>query len=262
MKIQAVSITGFKSRNMSDRNDLNYPFLYSPAPSKSNQQIKNFGIVTGLLALTAVGVTLFNLKRAQKFPKDIIELPNMEKGLNKITDFHKTVNDLKSKFMYPLKCAIMSGQENPKKFKSGVIFINESKTPTEKVMSAFLEHLNELEIDTETVHTLGYKTCSDGVKILRELKRNEIVKEVFSLVKRAEQKYIDEGKYTVINLGNLEKLTRLRAVKSQKSNIEQLLEDISNNKYKGVLWAAESTNHEAMPLFFNNLPVLITKLMD
>lgn len=262
MKISAVSINSFKSRNINEQKDSNYPFLYSAARPQANTQIKNFGIVTGLLALTAVGVTLYNLKHSQKFPKDIVELPNMEKGLNKITDFHKTVNDLKTKFLYPLKCAIMSGEENPKKFKSGVIFINESNTPTEKVMSAFIEHLNELEIDTISINSIDYKSSSKGEKIPKELKRNEMVKEVFSLVKKSEQKYTDEGKYTVINLGNLEKLTRLKAVKSQKSNIEQLLEDISNNKYKGVLWVAESKNHEALPLFFNNLPVVITKLMD
>lgn len=262
MKVSAVSINSFKSRNINEQKDSNYPFLYSAAHPQANTQIKNFGIVTGLLALTAVGVTLYNLKHSQKFPKDIIELPNMEKGLNKITDFHKTVNDLKTKFLYPLKCAIMSGEENPKKFKSGVIFINESNTPTEKVMSAFIEHLNELEIDTVNINTLAYKTDTNGKKYLKELKRNEIVKDVFGKVQKAEQKFNSEGKYTVINLGSLENLTRLRAVKSQKSNIEQLLEDISNNKYKGVLWVAESKNHEALPLFFNNLPVVITKLMD
>lgn len=246
MKVHAVSL-GFKSRRIQDKTDNIYPFLYSSENPSSDRKLKTFGITTAVLALSAVCLTLFNLKRAKKLPQDIADIPNMEKGLNKLKQFHKTTEDIKTKFIYPLKSAAL-GEEDNKKLKSGLIFINENNNQTQQVISALSEHLEELEINV--------------VNINKFPKRNQAVKEVFMEVERAEKLYSQEGKYTLINLGNLENLTSLKAVKSQKSKIEQLLENISSNEYKGVVWLAESSNIEGLPLFFNNLPVMITKIVD
>lgn len=246
MKIQPVSL-GFKGIKFQDNADNNYPFLYCGELPQTDKQLKKFGITTAALAFSAVCVTLFNLKRAKKFPQDIVELSNMDTGLNKLKEFHKTIADIKTKFIYPLKSSALSG-EKAKRFKSGLILINENNEQTQVMMSALLEHLKELGINV--------------VNLSGSTKRNELVKEVFKKVQQAEKLYNSEGKYTVINLDNLESLTLLKAVKSQKSRIEQLLEDISTDKYKGVLWIAKSSNIEALPLFFNNLPVMITKLVD
>lgn len=247
MKVHAISF-GFKSKRFQDKLENTNPFLYSGNIPQTDKQLKRFGITTAALALSAVCITLFNLKRAKKFPRDIVEIANMDKGLNKLTEFHQTTANVKSKFIYPLKSAVL-GNEKVKHFKSGLIFINEDNKRTQKYVDAFVEHLNELEINVVNIAN------SSG-------KRNTLVKDAFNKVQQAEKLYSDEGKYTVINLGNLQDLTSLKAVKSQKSKIEQLLEDISSGKYKGVIWIAKSDNIEALPLFFYNLPVMITKLVD
>lgn len=261
MKVYPVSSLGFKSKNIKDRKDANSYYLYSASDTDLKPQNKRFGLIAGFLALSAVCATLYNIKHGKKLPKNIVELSDMKKGLNKINGFFKTTTDLKSNVIYPLKCAAC-GEKKVKNFKNGLILINENDEATEKMMKAFLEHIDELDIDTVTIKRYTYKKNEEGHQTIKKLKRNEIVKEVFSQVEKAEEKYNSTGKYTVINLGNLEELTDLKAVKSQKSNIEQLLEDISSNKYKGVLWCAKSTNQEALPLFFYNLPVFITKLVD
>ena len=142
MKVHAISL-GFKSNKIQDKADSIYPFLYSGNLPKNDRQLKNFGIVTGFLALSAVIVTLFNLKRAKKFPKDIVDIPNFEKGLNKLKECHKTIDDIKTKFIYPLKSTVLGGQK-AKRFKSGLILINENNEQTQKLTSALCEHLRRI----------------------------------------------------------------------------------------------------------------------
>ena len=82
------------------------------------------------------------------------------------------------------------------------------------------------------------------------------------MIKSAGKNYKENGKYTVINLGNLNDFTDLRVIKSQKSNFEEILENLNGKKYPGVLWISWTTRSNSVPLFLSDLPVLITKILD
>ena len=57
-------------------------------------------------------------------------------------------------------------------------------------------------------------------------------------------------------------MTNLKVIKSQKSNFEAILENIDSKKFSGIVWAGWTTKTKNVPLFLNNLPILITKLVD
>ena len=57
-------------------------------------------------------------------------------------------------------------------------------------------------------------------------------------------------------------MTDLKVIKSQKSNFEAMLENLDSRKFPGIVWAGWTTKTKNVPLFLNNLPRLMTKLVD
>ena len=233
MKVQAVSYPYTGSR-IKDKQEYNFSYLYTVdlAKQQSKEKAHKIKVATGLLALAAVLVTLFNIKGPKRLPYDIVDIPSTEKGLNKLENFASTANELKHKVLYPLQCARKGDKhiEKSKMFKSGVILTDKSSTNLAEVTDAFMEHANELGINT--------------VSIPRKSKR------------------INAKEYTIINLGDIAKLTDLKVIKSQKSNFEAMLGNLNNKKFPGIIWAGWTTKTKDVPLFFNDLPILITKLVD
>ena len=89
-----------------------------------------------------------------------------------------------------------------------------------------------------------------------------MIKFVYGELKNAEKHFKDTKEYTIINLGDIAKLTDLKVIKSQKSNFEAMLANMNSKKFPGIVWAGWTTKTNDVPLFFNELPFLITKLTN
>lgn len=265
MKVLPVSFS-FKGIQQRDNEINNYPFLYTAKPHNGLRKEDNnrFKAITASLALIAVAVTLINLKGRKKLPESIVELAEKSKGLNKLTKYEKTVSELKEKIIYPLK-AINLGDNNiakSKKLKSGLIITNSHKDGLEELTSALMEHFKELGIETKDISEITTRINSKGETVHRNIRRNERIKWVYNQIQNAKKSFEEEGKYTVINLGDIGKLTDLKIIKSQKSNFEDMLSNLNGKTYPGVIWTGWTTKTNSVPLFYNDLPVLITKVMD
>lgn len=265
MKVHAVSYS-FSGTQGKIKRESDIPYLYTLdlAKMESKEKAHKIKAVTGFLALSAVLVTLFNLKGPKRFPLDIVEIADKTKGLNKLTHSSKTAEELKSKILYPLQC-LRKGDKNiihSKRFKSGVIITDKDSSNLSEVVNAFVEHAKELGIRTINVSHTTKRTNSEGKVFERNLKRSELLKNVYAALKRAQELYARDGQYTIINIGDIAKMTNLKVIKSQKSNFEAILENIDSKKFSGIVWAGWTTKTKNVPLFLNNLPILITKLVD
>ena len=98
MKVHAVSYS-FSGTQGKIKRESDIPYLYTLdlAKMESKEKAHKIKAVTGFLALSAVLVTLFNLKGPKRFPLDIVEIADKTKGLNKLTHSSKTAEELKSK---------------------------------------------------------------------------------------------------------------------------------------------------------------------
>ncbi len=265
MKVQAVSYSfkGVQSKNKQDSN-ISYLYTIDLAKMESKEKARKVKVVTGFLALAAVVVTLFNLKGPKRLPMDIVEIADPNKGLNRLQNFKSTANELKSKILYPLQCVI-SGDKNITKsnrFKSGVILTDKDGANLVEVTSALIEHARELGIRTVNIPHISKRVNSDGKTFEHNLKRNELIKSVYNELNQAQALFKRQGKYTIINLGDIAKMTDLKVIKSQKSNFEAMLANLDSKKFPGIIWAGWTTKTKDVPLFLNDLPILITKLVD
>ena len=260
MKVMPVSFYSFKS----NKNNYNFDssFLYTMPERKQDDSIlPKYIMATGLAALSAVIVTLFNIGRKKQLPYNIVEISDLSKGLNKIKTNEKLVESIKNDFIYPVK-AFLSGDKKIKSsvnYKSGLILTGSNYKSLEQMSEALCEHFNELNIRTVSISSTA-KRIKDGVEIETPLRRNTLNKRVFKEIIAASKKYNEHGVFTVINLGNLDKLTDLKIVKSQKSNFEKLLAKLSNDEHSGVVWVGWTTKQKAIPLFLNDLPISVKKV--
>ena len=244
MKVQRVS---FGSNNNSNHQRTSAragnEYLYYPK-IKEEKKIKSIIWKTlGSLAAIAVGVTLFNLKR-NKQPLSIVDIPGKTMGLNQI-NYRRTAKELKKKILYPIKAGIT---HKKKDFNSGLILSDTKDKPLKEVLSAFCDHAYELDIRTK--------------ELPEKLSKADRRKWVFNTIEEAKEHYKNTNQYTIINIGNLDNLIDLKIVKSKNSAIEDKLIEINKNVYSGIVWAAWTNNTKSIPMYYNNLPVLVTKLVD
>lgn len=68
MKILPVSFS-LSSKGMNA--NVEHPFLYTAKEFRPNKHIENFNIYAGILALVAVGITLFNIGVNKKPTKNV-----------------------------------------------------------------------------------------------------------------------------------------------------------------------------------------------
>lgn len=244
MKVQRVSF-GTKSNYDSQHSAVQNrePFLYYPK-RHDDKKIKS-GVLKflGTLAAIAVGITLYNLKR-NKVPLSIVDIQGEKMGLNQI-NYKRTAKELKKKILYPIK----AGLTNKKKdFNTGLILSDTKDKPLKEVLSAFCEHAYQLDIRTK--------------EIPEKLSKSDRRKWVFNAIEEAQEHYKKTKQYTIINIGNLDNLIDLKIVKSKNSAIEDKLIEINKNVYSGIVWTAWTNNTKSIPMYYNNLPVLVTKLVD
>lgn len=244
MKVQRIffgqSINTQSPQQAAPRNE----FLYYPKTREDKKSnVITFGKVLVGLAIAAVGVTLYNLKR-NKVPLSIVDIPEADAGLNKI-NFRRTALELKKKILYPIK----TGQTHKtKNFNSGLILSDKKNTPLTDVLAALNEHAEKLGIAT--------------MQIPDNLNKAERRKWVFNAIQTAENNYRKNKQYTIINIGNLDNLIDLKIVKPKNSAIEDKLIEINKNVYSGIVWTAWTNKTNAIPMYYNDLPVLVTKLVD
>lgn len=254
MKINSVSTYSFKSQlnNNTDRVSISNPFLYTLAPPNPKKEISNnsFGLFVGISALAAVAITLFNVRKKNLVPESAVELLDPTKGLNKIK-FSKTAEYLKKKFLYPIK-ATMEGDDKflySDKLKSGLILTSKSATEAKTATNALCEHAKAIGI-----------YC---MEIPPNLKRNCRIKWVYKALEEA-QRYNKKSNndFVLINIGNIGNLADQKIAKATNTKVEEKLRSINKHTYPGIIWTGWTDVPEAVPYFYNNAPVLITKLVD
>lgn len=265
MKIHAVS---FKSaanahavENIAYSGGIN-PFFYTAAhrEQKNNLWGNTFRLTTALLAAAAVLITLINIRGSKQFPKSIIELKGKNDGLNKLTKYRKNVEELKNVVLYPLIATIKGDNRFLKsnEFKSGIVITGKTVDEAKTVVEAFCEHAEKLGV--RVIKAIPEKGA-DG-KLSKFSSRTSRVKAVYNTLKDANRYYKETGKYTVVNIDNISLLANLKSSKPKHSNFENFLRAFDKNTYPGVIWIASNPKSTALPYFFNNIPVLMTKLMD
>lgn len=245
MKILPVSFGSYsnKSTYQSCVGGENKEFLCYPQ-KKDESKIKNIIFKTlGSLAAIAVGVTLYNLRR-NRVPLSIVDIPDNSRGLNQI-NYKRTALELKKKILYPIKTNLTHKKKN---FNSGLILSDTKDKPLREVLSAFCEHASALDIRTK--------------EIPENLNKAARRRWVYNAIEEAEANYKASKQYTIINIGNLDNLIDLKIVKSKNSAIEDKLIEINKNVYSGIVWTSWTNNTKSIPMYYNNLPVLVTKLID
>lgn len=244
MKVQCISF-GTNSNYEAQRSAVQKrnEFLYYPK-QKEEKKLKSVILkFLGSLAAIAVAVTLYNLKRNKK-PLSIVDIKGDSMGLNGI-NYKRTAKELKKKILYPIKTGLT---HKKKDFNSGLILSDTKDKPLKEVLAAFCEHAYQLDIRTK--------------EIPEKLSKAERRKWVFNTIEEAKEHYQKTNQYTIINIGNLDNLIDLKIVKSKNSAIEDKLIEINKNVYSGIVWAAWTNNTKSIPMYYNNLPVLVTKLVD
>ena len=255
MKVLPVS---FKSRYVMNNYDSEF-FFYKQEHKKNNRIEQGYILATAFMAATAVSIALFNIGKTKRLPDSIVELADSSIGLNKIKDQERVVDIIKSKFIYPIKATELGDKAVGKEFKSGLIITGENPKDTSKITNAVCEHFKNLGIESVNVNTTLQREKNSEV-YSRKLKKNEITKQVYKVFENAKENYEKTGKFTLLNLGNLDDITTLKIVKSTVSKMDKLLSEITNKKSPGVIWIGWTTKQKSLPMFFKELPVITTKL--
>lgn len=203
-------------------------------------------------AAAAVIVTLFRIKGRRKLPDSIVELGDKNLGLNKIP-FKRTAKELKTSILYPLKAHLAGDKsiiKSKKHFKSGVIIADNDVASTKDVLDAFYEHAQNLGIRCRRISECASRKKENKMKWVKDA------------IKEAQETFKKEGKLTLIDIGNMDNLINLKIFKRNNSNLENQLIEISKNSYSGVVWTAYTNRTKQIPMYYNDLPVIVTKLMD
>lgn len=228
-------------------------FAYLPKQHKDEElNGSRFKKFLGVCAAAAVLITLLRIKGRKKLPESITDLTDKTLGLNKIP-FKRTAKELKDGFLYPLKAHLEGDKsiiKNKKIFKSGLILADTRVSSSKSVIDAFYEHAHNLGIRC--------KRISECTSRNKEAKK----KWVQDAINEAQESFKKDGKLTLIDIGNMDNLINLQIHKKRNSNLENTLIEISKKSYSGVVWTSYTDRTRQIPMYYNNLPVLVTKLMD
>lgn len=262
MKIAPVSKNNFTASTFVENYD--QYFLYNKkqkSKKDNNKLLQQYSLATAATAVTAVTVALYNLGKRRKFHSNIVEVPDLARGLNVIKNHEEAINFIKSKFIYPIKASDLGDNKivKSKDFKSGLIITGKNKIDLRKISVALKEHFDMLDIDTVFLKQSLLEE-NHGLLSSRRVKKNDLVKKFFTEAEKAKEKYKNTGKYTVISLGRFEDYTSLKITKSTQSKLDDLVTSITPEKYPGVIWYGWTTESTSLPLYLSDLPVLIAKV--
>lgn len=243
MKVFRISFKQNNNSQTSPTNNRNEFLYYPKQKEKSKITPMTFVKVLCGIAMTAVGITLYNLKK-NKIPMEIVDLAEKDLGLNKI-DYKRTAKELKQKILYPIKTGRTHKNRN---FNSGLILSDSEDKPLKEIIEALSEHAEKLGIMTNNLPD--------------DLNKADRRKWIYNAIENAKEIYKKRKIYTIINIGNLDNLIDLKIVKPKKTTLEDRLIEINKNVYSGIVWTAWTNNTKSIPMYYNNLPVLVTKLVD
>lgn len=254
MQVSQVSYPIYPKRSTAfgQRVEISNPFLYQSDPSIKMKDLDKRGlrITVSVLALAAVIGTLMKLRMKNIVPESVIELSDPNLGLNKLK-YKNMAKFLKKKVLYPIRAA-MDGDEKfiyGDHLKSGLILKAPNAAEGKKTINALVEHARELGIYT--------------MEIPSNLKKNGRIKWVYKAIEEAKNYHqTSNGDYTIINIGNISNLANLKISKTKFTNVEEKLREINKQSYPGVIWVSYTDAGNSLPYFYNNAPVLITKLVD
>lgn len=256
MQITPVTTQIFRGQTQvqtqTKRVEISNPFLFNLDSSKKQMKRHDniFRLTVSTLALAAVAGTLFKLRMRNIVPESIVEIADKKKGLNKIK-FPNAAVFLKKKLLYPIKAALEGDEKYiyGDKLKSGLILTSENPADAQKVISAITEHAREIGI-----------LCNE---MPPNLKKNGRIKWVYKAIDDAKKHYEESnGEYTIINIGNISNLANLKISKVKFTKVEEKLGEINKQTYPGVIWIGWTNEWNSLPYFYNNAPILITKLVD
>ena len=257
MKVQSISFgSNIPNTTISKPELAKVPVMneFAYIPKENHEEFNRHKLRKFLVACAAlaVGITLFRIKGRKKLPESITDLGNKHLGLNKIS-YKSTSKELKSNFLYPLKAHLEGDKsiiKNKKLFKAGVIIADNDVAATKEVIDAFYEHAQNLGIRCKRI-----SECSSRKKVSKK-------KWVQDAITQARENFKKDGQLTLIDIGNMDNLINLQIFKKNNSNIENQLIEISKNAYSGVVWTAYTNRTKQIPMYYNDLPVIVTKLMD
>lgn len=257
MKVNCITF-GLNSKQTANRMPEDHQkrlseFAYLPKKHQEDEfNGSKFKKFLGVCAAAAVLITLFRIKGRKKLPESITELTDKTLGLNKVS-FKRTAKELRNNFLYPLKAHLEGDKsiiKNKKLFKAGVILSDTDVSASKSVIDAFYEHAENLGIRCKRISQCTSRT-KEGKK-----------KWVQDTIREAQENFKKGGQLTLLDIGNMDNLINLKIHKKINSSLENQLIEISKKAYSGVVWTAYTNRTKQIPMYYNNLPVVVTKLMD
>ncbi len=249
MKIYKVSRLSSKNNIASGSSvpsPIQHNFFYMPEVEKPHAK-RNTVIALVLSAAIAVGFTIRNISRSARLKKSIVELANPNQGLNKLKGFEDNIKDFKKKILYPM-AVINKGQVETlsySRLKIGAILTGEDGAKLTEFSDALFEHAEKLGIN---------------VKRIKGKNRSERAKWIYRNFRKAQIEYRTTGKPTMFDIGELEDLAELSINKPKKAKIEVFLESLNKLDNLGIVWVAKTSKPKMLPCFYNDLPVMISKV--
>lgn len=250
MKIAGVSLynPNFASQQNGKRTIISDPFLYTAKDSSHSKSFFKENKADLIGGLIAVGLAIFSFRKffgKNDFPQTIVELANNKSGLEKLDFGKRTSSVLKEQILYPMKALLLGDKRQLNRdLKTGLIIADTDEAKLKTYVKAFLSHAKELGI-----HVVEAKY----------LNKKQPLKEVHKALDNALAYYASTGQATIVNIGNLGKISNLKVGKMDMvSNIEKRLAQMP----KGILWTAWTTAGDRLPYFYNNIPTLSVKIVD
>ncbi len=249
MQVTGISFSSpnFKSGQTFSKEEALYPFLYTAKEDYVPKGFNNHKIdyIGGAVAVCLAILSLKKFFTKSTIPQSVVELKNPNSGLGKLDFGMRTSALLKENILYPMKAILMGDTRLlNRKLKTGLIIADNDKNKLKNYIKAFLTHARALGIHVEE---------------LKYPDKKQPLKEVYKALENAEAYYKSKGICTIVNIGDLGKISNLSVGKFESSsNIEKRLASMP----KGVLWVAHTTSGDKLPYFYNNIPTLSVKIVD
>lgn len=246
-----------------------------PNYSRADIQKNSRAIVLGLIGVglvVAATFIKFQKRGATLVPKDVVEIFDQTKGLNKIEKYLGNVQEIKEKILYPYK-AVMSGDSTPltdKTMKTGLVIGSNNTKEVQEILRATGEHAQALGIDVVTCPFEKMKVNLRKSKLYKPENHEEFKMRLarsvrdwlFQELKKGEIRFKETGKYTFINMGSMDTMSSKEFLGGNLKALEGLQKLANNQDVKGVCWLSCTEDKGTMDFFFNESSILVTKLVE
>ena len=196
--------------------------------------------LAGILALAAALVALSRFAVRKMVPRNVVELSDITRGLNKNGINQEFAEQAKEKILLPIM-SVKKGQWRTlfeEDFANGMIIAGKDA----KIHSqAFVEHAS----------ALGIRCLEVSPRIS---KKQNIISNIYRAVSEAKASVrFNPTNCVIIDIGNIDRaftMTRSKASRQDVSKIENTLTSLP----KGIMWTGWTTNTDKIPYYYNNTP--------